>query len=66
MAKKQWYAVNGVHYLGPFTSFKAAITAATAKWPDLSGKRQGTVELLDPEAKVPTFGLLGPLKPRYK
>lgn len=61
-----WYAVNGTKYLGPFKTDEAAATAAKEKWPDLSGKRQGSVELLDPEAKHPTWGLTGPLEPRYK
>lgn len=60
-----WYAVNGVQYLGPFESRQAAVVAATARFSDLGGKRQGTVELLDPLSPIPTWGLLGPLAPRY-
>lgn len=66
-ARKRWYAVNGIKYLGPFMTPDAAATAAKEKWPDLSpGTRMGSVELLDPEARHPTYGLTGPLVPRYK
>lgn len=65
--KRAWYAVNGVRYLGPFTTKQAAENAARAKFRffNFVGRRSGTVEFLDPDAKIPTFGLIGPLKPKY-
>jgi hypothetical protein len=61
-----WYAVWGVRYLGPFAKKEAAEQAGTAKFADKAGKREGSVEYLDGSRKRPTYGLLGPLTPRYR
>ena len=62
-----WYAIDGVRYLGPFRTKDAAERAAKVKFTmtNLPGHRNGTVELLYDGVKFPTYGIVGPLKPRY-
>jgi len=58
-SEKKWFVVWGVQYFGPYNTDGEAKVVRRTKKPD------GVVELLNPTAKTPTFGLHGPLKPRY-
>ena len=64
--RRQWYVVDGLHYLGPYDTSRQAAGVRKALWTDASGCARGRVELLDAEAPTPTFGLHGPLKPRFE